>query len=243
MDRAGIQRIYFFAVLALQLIAYPIAVFNIGKYDDPIYFAIIFSCFITSLVFIKKNAQSLLQVGALLFTCIADCYLILGFGEELTGVCFFLVTQLFYAARTLLLAKGKVEFILNLSIRALLSAFALLIAIGLLGDGAEPLFIVSLIYYANLLVNIAFAFVHFKENKLLAIGLTLFALCDTVIGLEEMVDLFVVAKESWFYILMKAPYALEGIFYCPSQVLLSVSAVHFHKNKGRECEKITKEIL
>lgn len=52
---AGMRRIYFFAVLALQIIAYPIAVFNLGKYNDWVYYGIILFCFITSAVFLTKN--------------------------------------------------------------------------------------------------------------------------------------------------------------------------------------------
>ncbi len=229
MKGAGMRRIYFFAVLLLQLIAYPIAVFNVGEYNDLVYYAIVLSCFISAVVFICKDAHSFLQIGALYFTCIADFFLILGWGELVTGVSFFFVAQLFYAARTLLLSESKKERVLNLSIR---TALCIIFAVGvrvLLGEKTQPLFVVAALYYVNLLVNIAFAFLHFKGNELLCIGLVLFALCDTALGLKEATKLFSVSKDSLFYQIFRSPYALEAAFYCPSQVLLAYSASKVHK--------------
>lgn len=220
---AGMRRIYFFAILALQIIAYPIAVFNLGKYNDWVYYGVILSCFITSAVFLKKDEQSYLQLGALFFTCIADFCLILGQGSYTTGVAFFLVVQLFYAARTLFLTKNRTERIINLSVRGGLCLAIVLVVVLLFGVKTEALYILSGLYYVNLLVSIAFAFVHFKENKLLAIGLTLFALCDTVLGLQNIIDIFSISHESLFYAVVHPKFALEAAFYCPSQVLLSVS--------------------
>ena len=54
---AGVRRIYFFAVLALQIIAYPIIIFNVGEFDDQIYFALIVTCFLTSHMLLSASAQ------------------------------------------------------------------------------------------------------------------------------------------------------------------------------------------
>ena len=223
MDGAGIKRIYFFAILLLQLIAYPIAIFNIGEYNDWIYYGIILSCFISTAVFAEKNAQSYLQIGALYFTCIADYCLILGQASRVAGVSFFLVVQIFYAARTLFLTESKKERIVNLSVRFEASVLATLAVFLVFGEETEALFVVSLVYYVNLLTNIAFAFLHFKENKLLPLGLVLFALCDTVLGLDEVIGIVSISHESLFYKLLHPPFALEAAFYCPSQVILSIS--------------------
>ena len=229
MDGAGMRRIYFFAVLALQIIAYPIAVFNLGKYNDWVYYGIILSCFITSAVFLTKDVQSYLQLGAAFFTCIADFCLILGQASYTTGVAFFLVVQLFYAARTLFLAKSEKERMINLSVRGGLCFAGALVVVFLFGEKTQALYILSILYYVNLLVSIAFAFLHFRENKLLAIGLTLFVLCDTVLGLQNIIDIFSISHESLFYAVVHPKFALEAAFYCPSQVLLSVSACNFTK--------------
>ncbi len=230
MDGAGMRRIYFVGILILQLIAYPISIFNIGEYNDWVYYGIILSCFLTSVVFLKKEAQSYLQVGALYFTCIADYCLILGMASRETGVAFFFVAQLVYATRTLLLAQNKRERMANLSIRAALCVGLVVAVFLVFGEQTEALFVLSVLYYANLLVNIGFAFLHFKGNELFAIGLTLFALCDTVLGLHEIIELFSISHDGVFYKILHPPFALEASFYCPSQVLLSISAYKVHKN-------------
>ncbi len=239
MDGVCLRRIYFFAIFALQLIAYPIAVFNIGEYNDWVYYGIILSSFVSAAVFIKKDVQAYLQLGALYFTCIADFCLILGWGDLETGVSFFIVAQLFYAARTLRFAKSRKERILNVSARGGLCIALVITAFALLGEQTEPLFILSVIYYANLLVNIAFSFVHFKEYKLLALGLTLFALCDTALGLQNIIDIFSISRDSLFYQILHPGFALEAAFYCPSQALLSLSASVTSQKPKSECEKIT----
>lgn len=226
---AGVRRIYFFIVLALQMIAYPIAVFNIGKYNDWVYYGLILSCFISSAVFLKKELSSFLQLGALYFTCVADFCLILGQASRETGVTFFLIAQLFYAVRTLAFAKSRKERVINVSLRVGLCLLLTIAVAVVFGENAEALYVLSVLYYANLLLSILFAFVHFKENKLLAIGLTLFALCDTVLGLHTIIDIFAISHESFFYAMLHPAFSLEVVFYCPSQVLLSLSPCKFTK--------------
>ncbi len=225
----GMRRIYFFAVLVLQLIAYPIAVFNIGAYNDLVYYGLILSCFISAAMFLCKNVQSYLQVGALYFTCIADFCLILGQGDNVTGICFFFVVQLFYAARTLLLTDNKRERIVNVSVRAGFCVLLVTAVAVVFGEEIQPLFVMSVLYYANLLVNIVFSFLHFKGNELLCIGLVLFALCDTALGFKEIAGIFGISKDSIFYQMFHPPFALEAAFYCPSQALLAYSASEVHK--------------
>lgn len=230
INGAGMRRIYFFVVLAIHIAAFPVIVFGLGERHWEVYYGMIVLCFFTSLVFAEKKAQALLQCGALLFTCAADYFLILIGKHRLIAMCFFLTAQLFYAARTLLLTESKRERIVNLSLRAGASAFGAALVFIVLGERAEALFVISLVYYANLLISVVFAFLHFKENKLLAVGLLLFSFCDLTIGLNEVIDIFSLSSEHFIYKLVHAPFALESAFYHPSQVLLSVSGRKVHKN-------------
>ena len=239
MTGAGARRIYFFIFLVFFLIAYPITVFKVGEYWFHIYYGIIVASFLTSLVFLKKDARALLQLGALLFTCLADYCLIMEYGTKLGGMWFFFIVQLFYAARTLLLAKGKKERILNLSIRVIFSALIVFIAYMVLGERLETLFVLAVVYYVNLLISIVFSFLHFKGNELLAIGLLLFACCDIFVGFQELIDVFSIPSDTFFYKLVFPSFKIEAIFYCPSQALLSFSALKRTK-KPTFCEKITK---
>ena len=227
---AGMRRVYFFTLLALQILLFPIVIFGVGDYHWEVSYGIIISCFVTSLIFVKKETQALLQCGALFFTCIADYFLILIGKHRLIAMCFFLTVQLFYAARTLFLTKSRKERLVNVILRLGASAFGAALVFMVLGEKAEALFVISLIYYVNLLISVVFAFLHFKENNLLAIGLLLFSLCDLTIGLNELIDIFSLTSDHIVYKIVHVPIALESVFYHPSQILLSVSGRKFTKN-------------
>ena len=63
----------------------------------------------------------------------------------------------------------------------------------------------------------------FSKNPLLAIGLVLFILCDTVIGLSLIDTYLPVAKDSLMYRIIFPGFDLAWAFYLPSQALLAVS--------------------
>ena len=227
------KRIYYFTLLGLQSIAYILVIFDLIEMRDWVYYGLILSCFITSAVLIRRDEQSYLLIGALYFTCVADYCLILGEASREVGVTFFFIVQLFYMARTLFLAKGKRERIINVFLRMILSVVAMVTIILVIGEKTEYLFVISTVYYLNLLLNILFTFLHFKGNELMAIGLVLFSLCDLTLGLREICKIFALPKDGWFYKALHPPFALEAIFYCPSQVLLSASAGRiFTKNEA-----------
>ena len=221
---AGMRRVYVFALLALQIATYFLVLCKSTDLTYELYYALIVSCFITSLVLVNRSNQSIFQFCALLFTCIADYCLILEQGTKIVGVSFFTIVQLFYCLRTLAMAKGEKERLLNLGIRVVGMAFLPFFVDLVFGGKVETLFLLSATYYVNLLVNILFSFLHFRENKLLPIGLVLFALCDLTLGLTELCGVFGWGKDTVIYQLLHPGFALEAAFYMPSQVILSVSA-------------------
>ena len=84
--------------------------------------------------------------------------------------------------------------------------------------------VLSMIYIANLVVSIIFAFLHFRQNKLLAIGLLLFLCCDIFVGLKEMMPLINVKDNLVFNFFEEIPIPLQPLFYIPSQAVLAISA-------------------
>ena len=73
-------------------------------------------------------------------------------------------------------------------------------------------------------MNIIESFLDFKSNRLLPIGLILFVLCDTVIGLQVMSDMYLKINEaSIIYKLIFSGFDLAWFFYLPSQVLISLN--------------------
>ena len=109
-------------------------------------------------------------------------------------------------------------------IRIGLSAAALLITILVLKESTDALALISLCYYANLVMNIIEGFTQFSCNRLFPIGLVLFLLCDTVIGLQMMASTYIpISDTSVLYSILYPGFNLAWFFYLPSQVLLAIS--------------------
>lgn len=183
-------------------------------------FASILLCFLFSLLMGRK--QQTLIVAGLACTVGADFCLILCTPiEQLAGMVFFLGAQLHYA--TMLHRREKSAPLLW--VRIGLSTAIVLVAAIVLKDKLDALAIISVCYYANLVMNIAAAFTQWKKCKLLAIAFVLFLLCDTVIGLQVASGGYLPIPEgSWLYNLLFMPFNLAWFFYLPSQVLIALSS-------------------
>jgi len=166
----------------------------------------------------KKNA---LVIAGLACTLIADFFLVILSSEQrLTGMIFFLFVQIFYAIKLHLDSKNKVILLVRLisSLAIALSAFVIL------KDKADALSVISAVYYVNLLVNIIESFICFKAEKLFAVGLVFFVLCDTVIGLQAAAGSYLpISEESLIYKIIFMDFFLSWFFYLPSQVLIAMS--------------------
>ena len=85
-------------------------------------------------------------------------------------------------------------------------------------------------YYSNLFCNILTALADFKHNSLFAVGLVLFILCDTVVGLQAAAGTYLpISETSIIYRVIFGDFYLSWFFYLPSQVLISLSCKHEHK--------------
>ena len=94
-----------------------------------------------------------------------------------------------------------------------------------LGKNADAVAILSVLYYANILLNMVMAFIKFKKFPMLAIGFLLFILCDTVIGLQVASGGYLPIKPgSALYQFLWMPINLAWLFYLPSQVLIALSS-------------------
>ena len=217
------KQLYIFLFLLAQICLYPLIVFGVGNVQTMGYVAILL-CFATGLVLLQKNKHSILLAVALLGTACADYFLILkGGSNKDLAMCFFVVTQIAYGLRTLDVAKNKKEFLANVISRCVLMAGLVVGSLVVIKN--PPLYVVlSMIYFGNLATNLVFAFLHFKQNKLLALGLLLFVCCDVFVGLAEMKNLLGWGAEHFVSKLLGAPVSIHSIFYHPSQVLLSFSA-------------------
>ena len=182
------------------------------------FFAIVL-CFLHILLHVKTCNKWIF--GGLACTVMADvCLVLCSPIQQLWGMVFFLIAQSLYAANLHLASKNK----LLLYIRIALILIALSVTGIVLKENTDALALVSLCYYANLIMNIVVAFARFKTNKILSIALVLFLLCDTVIGLQVACGAYLpIGEESLIYKIIFMPFNLSWLFYLPSQVLISLS--------------------
>ncbi len=207
-------------------VLYYLTLFVGGDLGNTSSFIIVALCFLFSLLYLDvKNLKILTQI-ALLFTVFADIFLVLLTPRteqyQSIAMTFFTVTQLAYFIRLIKEQKSKKINAVNLSIRFPLIAIIVIITCIVLKEKTNYLAIISLIYYVNLFLNVVFSFINVKNVPFLAIGLLLFMLCDTVIGLQVMSSSFIPIKNEFMTFLNSFNFA--WLFYAPSQVLLCLSA-------------------
>ena len=207
-------------LLAIFLTIEAVLYLLIMAYNNKWYmFASIAFCLIFSAIYAKRANHFI--VAALCFTLAADFFLVLCTEQQrLLGMVFFLGTQTMYAIH---LQTRRFHWALLMA-RICLSATALTITALILRENADALALISLCYYANLIMNIIEGFTQFADNKCFPIGLVLFLLCDTVIGLQIMASTYIpVADTAILYQILYPNFNLAWFFYLPSQVLLAVS--------------------
>ena len=186
------------------------------------FISIILACLFCFVSCEKSYEYAFTQI-ALVCTVCADYFLVWSSPiVQLPAMVFFLVAQLMYASRLYLLA-GKCERYAQIISRAALSVIIVAVTVLVLKENTDALAIVSMLYYANLILNAVFAFCNFRCRKLLAIGFLLFILCDTVIGLEMMNAYLPIPKDAYLYKIIRPGFNLAWVFYLPSQVALSLS--------------------
>jgi len=177
-------------------------------------------CFLYALLNIKTG--SLLMLGGLACTLGADfCLVVCSPIQQLYGMIFFLGAQTLYAIHLHKTSRSKPLLIIRLA----LTVLSEIITVIVLQDKTDPLALVSLAYYANLIMNIVESFTLFPKNKLLPLGFLLFILCDTVIGLQVAAGGYLpISESSLLYRILFMPFPLSWFFYLPSQVLIALSA-------------------
>jgi uncharacterized membrane protein YhhN len=172
--------------------------------------------------------------AALTFTCIADFLLeIVQPPERSMATTCFLVAQFIYASYICSFAFNAAETIAHLSIRAVITIVAGVIVFKVLKDKADYLSLVSVVYFANLVLNIVFSFIHIKDHPLAAIGFLLFALCDLNVGLSVGVATgYIDIRGPLYDFLFGSRLDFIWLCYIPSQTLLC-SEIYFQQRKSR----------
>ena len=217
---AKIVRIFAIALVAMQAILFPIIQLTPWSVSSYACYASIILVVAFSLVSgVGERSGHLIRLG-LLFTLVADYFLVIEYDSDLEGVIAFLAVQLCYFAYTFAKEDTPAVRNLNAMIRVLIVIVMLAACFLILGDEADPLSIVSAVYYGNLVVNVIFAFALGKEERLFAIGLLLFAMCDLCIGLDMIFNSYI--DNASLDIFYGEYYNLPWVFYQPSQILITL---------------------
>ena len=208
------------AFLAVQTVLYVLILTAGGPVLRWSEFGAIVLCAAFALAHIKTGSKWL--IFGLLCTLGADfCLVACQPQQQLWGMVFFLGTQTFYAV---FLHCGKPSRAL-LWVRLGLVAAAELVTVLVLGSNTDALALISLAYYAMLIMNIIAAFTQWRSRGTFPVALVLFLLCDTVVGLQVAAGGYLpIGEDSWLHSLLFSGFNLAWFFYLPSQVLIALEA-------------------
>jgi hypothetical protein len=210
--------------LAIQSVLFVLVQTTKGEIHDVVSFAVVVLSALFMLLCIQRSKSYILMQIGLICTVFADLFLVvIDPMIQLPAMVFFSGTQICYFLRIYFTTTSKKEKLIHLILRASLIVIIQIITVIVLKKKTDALSLVSMFYYTNLVLNVIFAFVHFKKLPLFAIGLILFLLCDTIIGLDIMAESYITGKalETFNSILTGLNWA--WVFYVPSQALLGIS--------------------
>lgn len=203
--------------------------------SDAAWSAVCYSLIILDLavafLLLNKNEAAYFTLVALFFTAVADYFLVASRPDrEVLGVLFFIPAQLFWFLRVYISEpSGKLRKI-HLFSRILLNILSVFIPLSVLGDGADFLSVISVIYFVNILLNAVFSLALIKRLPFLSLGLVLFLLCDIFVGLGSIDNYLKIEVGSLVFRLAHTGLNMPWIFYAPAQIMLTLSMIETKKD-------------
>ncbi len=215
------RRVLTACFLVIECILYYFVLTSGGNTFTVTAYSGIICCFLFALLCGGKD--NLLMTAALACTVGADfCLVVCSPIQQLWGMIFFLGAQTLYAVKLHRSQKSRALLWIRLTLIAVIE----IIAVVILQENLDALAVVSVCYYANLIMNIVVAFSQWRKSKLLPIGLVAFILCDTVIGLQVAAGGYLpIAEGSTLHNIIFMDFNLSWFFYLPSQVLIALSSL------------------
>lgn len=213
-----LKTIFAAVFLVVELILYALILTTGGDLLVAVSYLAIVGGFLYAVSHVKSGDR--LIILGLLCTLLADWFLVVCSPiEQLWGMICFLGAQTAYALRL----HGQKPSRLLLILRGGVTVLAVVIAVAVLGEKTDALALVSICYYANLIVNIVAAWANWKQNRLFAPALVLFLLCDTVIGLQMAAGVYLpIEAGTWLHEILFMDFHLSWFFYLPSQVMIAL---------------------
>jgi hypothetical protein len=211
--------------ITLEVALFPLIHLGRGGVDVSVcYLAIVFVALFALLTLLGATDKRLhlIRLG-IAFTLVADYFLVIADDSELEGVLAFIVVQIFYAVYLFVREERRRVKNISLAVRGALMLGLVVVAFIVLGEDTDPLAIASVIYYGNLVISCVFAFLLGRRERIFAIGLLLFAMCDIWIGLEVLFSSYLDSNLMNF--VYNANYNLPWVFYQPSQLMIGLSLI------------------
>lgn len=202
-----------------------------GALNAFVSFTAIVSACLFAITFFEKTTDAALMCIALICTVCADFFLVIAEPRhQLVAMIFFSITQICYFLR--LYMRQSKKRLHHAVTRIIIIAAAVIMTVIILGEKIDALSLVSIFYFANLVVNVAVAFIQREKSTFFAIGLLLFSLCDISVGLSVMNKSYIpLPKGSILSWLASPGFNLAWVFYVPSQTFIAMSIVE-DKIKG-----------
>lgn len=206
-----------------------------GRENDYVCFSSVALAFLFAVLLAKRTGDGYITLLGLLATVLADTFLVLVLPRRrILAMVFFVCVQACYFLRIAML-ESKSERRIHIIVRIALSTVGVILAFAVLGESADALSIISIFYFANLLVNVVFAFLQGRSAWLFAAGLVCFALCDICVGLDVLLSEYIGGGASP---LSGLGINLVWLFYVPSQTLIAISAALGISKNNREQKEI-----
>lgn len=215
------QKWAIFIFLGIELTLYILYNFyTSGMQTSYCQYASIATAFIWVMVTPISQKSDQLVRAALLCTLVADYFLVIRGSDQEMAMIWFNMVQILYAFRIYLLISKKLTW--RLALRAIFIIVFLLVGWMITKNQFDLLLILTLVYFANLVINMIEAL--FVARRLIfGLGLLFFIGCDIFVGLGNMQDYLTLSPTSIWAQLIGLPFDLAWVFYLPSQVLIALS--------------------
>ena len=225
--KLGSREIFATLFILTQLALSPFVHLSEGRENLLISFITVALCLLFNIFNMAGEPRNKRLIAvALAFTLGADYGLVLLLAENaVLSMYLFNMTQLLYAVYLLSCQTSRRKKEWHLILRGSLILIALVSVLLVLGEDADELSVISLVYYANLLCNTAVAFCYFKRMPCLALGLLAFVFCDLFVGFGNLGMYFPIERGSFLYSLVYPKINVAWVFYLPSQTLIALHAV------------------
>lgn len=215
--------------VAVQLVLLTLILCDL-EFNEWFCFAVVLLAFSHAVFSAKNKKHGLILVLAMAFTLVSDVFLVLIYHntgsivDQSIGMTTFSLAQLSYFVYIYLNSSDKKLKLIHCLVRVGACVFLIALTLIVLKDNVNYLAIITMFYFANLLLNAIFSFIIRPKNLALAIGFIFFICCDIFVAALAVEGLFItISEQSILYWFAHPPINFAWLFYTISQTLISLS--------------------